>query len=41
MASVGSLALGLRCTWCPGSAPMPKILGLYALRPAAHANEFG
>jgi hypothetical protein len=25
LASVGSLVLGLRCTWCPGSAPMPKI----------------
>jgi hypothetical protein len=20
--------------WCPGSAPMPKLLGLYALPPA-------
>jgi hypothetical protein len=27
----------LRCSWCPGSAPMPKILGLYALPPAATA----
>src|SRR3984893_5516993 len=34
LASVGSLVLGLRCSWCPGSAPMPKIIGLHALRPA-------
>jgi hypothetical protein len=31
LASVGTLVLGLRC---PGSAPMPKLLGLYALPPA-------
>jgi hypothetical protein len=37
LASVGTLVLGLRCSWCPGSAPMPKILGLYALPPAATA----
>jgi hypothetical protein len=36
-ASVGTLVLGLRCSWCPGSAPMPKILGLHALPPAATA----
>jgi hypothetical protein len=35
LASVGTLVLGLRCSWCPGSAPMPKLLGLYALPPAA------
>jgi hypothetical protein len=35
LASVGSLVLGLRCSWCPGSAPMPKIVGLHALPPAA------
>jgi hypothetical protein len=34
LASVGALVLGLRCSWCPGSAPMPKLLGLYALPPA-------
>jgi hypothetical protein len=34
LASVGTLVLGLRCSWCPGSAPMPKLLGLYALPPA-------
>jgi hypothetical protein len=31
LASVGALVLGLRCSWCPGSATMPKILGRYAL----------
>jgi hypothetical protein len=35
LASVGTLVLGLRCSWCSGSAPMPKLLGLYALPPAA------
>ena len=35
LASVGSLVLGLRCSWCPGAAPMPVITGLYALPPAA------
>jgi hypothetical protein len=35
LASVGTLVLGLRCSWCPGSAPTPKILGLYALASAA------
>jgi hypothetical protein len=34
LASVGTLVLGLRCSWCSGSAPMPKLLGLYALPPA-------
>jgi hypothetical protein len=34
LASVGTLVLGLRCSWCPGSAPMPKLLGLLALPPA-------
>ena len=34
LASVGTLVLALRCSWCPGSAPMPKLLGLYALPPA-------
>jgi hypothetical protein len=34
LASVGTLVLGLRCAWCPGSAPMPKLLGLSALPPA-------
>jgi hypothetical protein len=37
LASVGTLVLGLRCSWCPGSAPMSKILGLYALPLAATA----
>jgi hypothetical protein len=30
LASVGTLVLGLRCSWCPESAPMPTLLGLYA-----------
>jgi hypothetical protein len=34
LASVGTLVLGLRCSWCPGLAPMPRLLGLYALPPA-------
>ncbi len=38
LASVGSLVLGLRCSWRPGSAPMPKIVGLHAL-PPANARE--
>jgi hypothetical protein len=38
LASVGTLVLGLRCSWCPGSAPMPKILGLHAFPPAANAT---
>jgi hypothetical protein len=33
LASVGTLVLGLRCSWCPGSAQMQKILGLHALPP--------
>jgi hypothetical protein len=37
LASVATLVLGLRCSWCLGSAPMPKILGLLALPPAAGA----
>jgi hypothetical protein len=35
LASVATLVLGLRCSWCPESAPMPRIFGLYALPPAA------
>ena len=35
LASVGTLVLGLRC---PGSAPMPKLLGLFALPPARRAD---
>jgi hypothetical protein len=34
LASVGTLALGLRCSWCPGSAPMPKLIGLFTPPPA-------
>jgi hypothetical protein len=35
LASVATLVLGLRCSWC--SAPMPRIHGLHALPPAAKA----
>jgi hypothetical protein len=31
LTSVATLMLGLQCSWCPESAPMPKILGLHAL----------
>jgi hypothetical protein len=31
LATVGSLVLGLRCSWCPISAPMPRVVGLHAL----------
>jgi hypothetical protein len=31
LASVGSLVLGLRCSWCPGPAAMPRIVGLLAV----------
>jgi hypothetical protein len=27
LASVGTLVLGLRCSRCPDTAPMPKLLG--------------
>jgi hypothetical protein len=39
MASVGTLVLGLRCSWCAGSAPMPVITGLYAAPPSARQTE--
>jgi hypothetical protein len=35
LATVGSLALGLRCSMCPGSAPMPVVKGLLAFPLAA------
>jgi hypothetical protein len=38
LASVGTIVLGFRCSWCPGSAPMPKLLGLHALPPARRAE---
>jgi hypothetical protein len=39
LASVGSLVLGLRCTWCSGAAPMPKITGLHAMPRVPRAGE--
>jgi hypothetical protein len=44
LASVGTLVLGLRCSWCPGSAPIPKLLGLYSLprsRGIRHRGHLG
>jgi len=38
LASIGTLVLGLRCSWCLGSAPMPKLVGLSALPPARRAE---
>jgi len=38
LASGGGLVLGLRCSWCLGSAPMPVITGLHALPPAARQH---
>jgi len=38
-AFVGSLVLGLKCSWCAGQAPMPRLLGLHALPPAAIEKE--
>jgi hypothetical protein len=40
-ASVGSVVLGLRCSWRPGCAPMPKIVGLHPLPPAASVRASG
>ena len=39
LASVGSLVLGLRCSWCRGNAPMPKIAGLYAVPQLAQTKS--
>jgi pimeloyl-ACP methyl ester carboxylesterase len=38
LASVGTLVLGLRCSWCPGSAPMPMLIGLFALPPVSRGQ---
>jgi hypothetical protein len=39
LASVGSLVLGLRCSLCPGSAPMPVLTGLHKSPPAVKWSE--
>src|SRR5258708_5280831 len=39
LASVGSLVIGFRCSWCPGSAPMPVLTGLHAVLPAARWSK--
>jgi hypothetical protein len=41
LASVGNLVLGLRCSWCGGTAPMPVITGLHALPPGAAWDRLG
>jgi hypothetical protein len=48
LASVGSLVIGLRCSWCQGSAAMPQTLSGFedvALRsgemPYRRTNLFG
>src|SRR5882762_5646188 len=39
LASVGSLVIGLQCSWCPGLAPMPVLTALHALPPAARWSK--
>jgi hypothetical protein len=39
LASVGSLVIGLRCSWCPGNALMPMLTGLHAPPPAARWSK--
>jgi hypothetical protein len=39
LASVGSLVMGLRCSWCCGSAPMPVLKGLHSVPPAAKRSD--
>jgi hypothetical protein len=39
LATIGSLVLGLRCSWCYDSAPMRVLTGLHAFPPAASRNE--
>jgi hypothetical protein len=39
LASVGSLVLGLRCSWCRGPTPMPVLKGLHPMPPAAKRRD--
>jgi hypothetical protein len=39
LASVDSLVLGLRCSWCRGSAPMPVLTGLHPAPPASKRSD--
>ncbi len=41
LASVGSLVIGLRCSWCreAGNAPVPVLTGLHATPPAARWSK--
>src|SRR5215831_18430215 len=41
LASVGSLLLGLRCSWCLGSAPVPVITGLQASPSINRSDSLG
>ena len=39
LASAGGLVLNLRCSLCPGSAPMPVLTGLHAAPPAPKLRD--
>jgi hypothetical protein len=39
LAPVGSLVLGLRCSWCRGSASTPVLMGLHPVPPAAKRSD--
>jgi hypothetical protein len=41
LASICSLVLGLRCSWCQGAGPMPRILGLHSEATARAARGAG
>jgi hypothetical protein len=41
LAFIGTLVLGLRCSWCPDWAPMPKLIGLRALPLSTGARRRG
>ena len=36
---VGSLVIGLRCSFCRGAGPMPVLTGLHAAPPAARCSK--
>jgi hypothetical protein len=41
-ASVASLVIGLKCSWCRGGrAPMPRLLGLHRYPPACGTGQAG
>jgi hypothetical protein len=39
LASVGSLVIGLRCSFCPDNAPMPALTALHATPPVARWSK--